>query len=146
PARFAPLVEKLVQPGDLAEIRQPVDFLGVNYYAPMFQRADPNGLVGGNWGGMPPGMHSTGMGWPVDPTGLIEILTELRDKYGNPPLYITENGAFFKEPETAGGIIDDQRRVLYLRDHIAAAHHALVSGVNLAGYFVWTLVDNWEWS
>jgi beta-glucosidase len=146
PARYLPLVEKLVQSGDMETIRQKIDFLGVNYYAPMYQRVDPAGLLGTNWGGLPPGMRTTAMDWGIDPTGLTDILFELRDRYGNPRLYITENGAFFKEAPDATGHIDDQERIAYLRDHIAAAHHAIAAGVNLGGYFIWTLLDNWEWA
>jgi beta-glucosidase len=146
PARFAPLVERLVQPGDLEQIHQKIDFLGVNYYAPMYQRPDPNGLVGTNWGGTPPGMQMTGMGWPIDPGGLVETLADLRDHYGNPRVYITENGAFFKEAPGPSGRIDDKQRIAYLHDHIAACHHAIAAGVNLGGYFIWTIIDNWEWA
>jgi beta-glucosidase len=146
PSRFVPLVEKLVQPGDLAQIRQKIDFLGINYYAPMYQRVDPTGLLGTNWGGIPTGMKTTAMDWAIDPTGLTDIVGELRDHYGNPRMYITENGAFFKEAPGPTGRIDDQERIGYLRDHIAATHRAIASGANLAGYFIWTLVDNWEWT
>lgn len=146
PTRFAPLVDGLVQPGDLEQIRQTIDFLGVNYYAPIYQRADPTGIVGGNWGALPPGMRTTAMGWPIDPAGLGETLADLRDHYGNPRVYVTENGAFFEETPGPGGRIVDTDRIVYLRDHIAACHHAIATGVNLGGYFIWTLVDNWEWA
>jgi beta-glucosidase len=146
PARYLPLVEKLVRPGDMAEICQPIDFLGVNYYSPMYQRADPSGLLGTNWGALPDGMRTTGMTWGIDPTGLTDILTELRTQYDNPRVYITENGAFFKETPDASGHVDDRERIAYLHDHIATAHHALAAGVNLGGYFIWTLIDNWEWA
>lgn len=146
PARYLPLVEKLIQPNDMAEIRRGVDFLGVNYYAPMYQRADPAGLLGTNWGALPKGTRTTAMDWGIDPSGLTDILGELRDHYGNPTVYITENGAFFKDVPGLSGRIDDEERISYLRDHIAAAHHAIESGSNLAGYFIWTLVDNWEWA
>jgi beta-glucosidase len=146
PTRYLPLVEKLVQPDDMTQIRQKVDFLGVNYYAPMYQRVDPNGLLGTNWGALPPGMQTTAMTWGVDPTGLTDILGELRDHYGNPRVFITENGAFFAEEPGSNGRVDDRQRIAYLRDHITAAHHAIASGVNLGGYFIWTLVDNWEWA
>ena len=146
PATYLPLVEKLVQPGDMEQIRQNVDFLGVNYYAPMYQRIDPNGLLGTNWGALPAGMQTTGMDWGIDPSGLTDILGELRDHYGNPRLYITENGTFFPEEPGPSGRVDDQQRIGYLRDHITTAHHAIASGVNLGGYFIWTLVDNWEWA
>jgi beta-glucosidase len=146
PQLYQPLVEKLIQPGDMAEIRQKVDFLGVNYYAPMYQRIDPNGLLGTNWGALPQGMQTTGMTWAVDPTGLNDILGTIRDEYGNPRVYITENGAFFDEAPGTSGRVDDQKRIAYLRDHITAAHRAIADGVNLGGYFIWTLVDNWEWA
>lgn len=146
PPRYLPLVEKLVQPSDMEEIHQPVDFLGVNYYSPMYQRSDPNGLLGTNWGALPPGMQITGMEWGVDPKGLTDILGNIRDNYGNPLVYITENGAYFKEAPDPSGRVDDRLRIAYLRDHITAAHHAIAQGVNLGGYFIWTLVDNWEWA
>jgi beta-glucosidase len=146
PARYLPLVEKLIQPGDMEQIRQKIDFLGVNYYAPMYQRIDPKGLLGTNWGALPPGMQTTGMEWGVDPTGLTDILGELRDHYGNPLVYITENGAYFKEAAGPSGKVDDRERIAYLRDHIAAANHAIAQGVNLGGYFIWSLIDNWEWA
>ena len=143
---LAPLVEKLVQPGDMEQIRQQIDFLGVNYYAPMYQRPDPAGIVGSNWGATPAGMRTTGMGWPIDPSGLVETLADLRDHYGNPRVYITENGAFFPEAPGPSGRIDDVERIAYLRDHIAACHHAIAAGANLGGYFIWTIIDNWEWA
>ena len=146
PTRYLPLVEKWVQPGDMAQIQQPIDFLGVNYYAPMYQRFDSNGLLGTNWGAIPQGMRTTGMGWPIDPAGLAETLIDLRDHYGNPRVYITENGAFFNEAPAPSGQVDDSERIAYLRDHIVAANHAIAEGVNLGGYFIWTLLDNWEWA
>jgi beta-glucosidase len=146
PARYLPLVEKLIQPDDMVQIRQKIDFLGVNYYAPMYIRDDPNGLLGANWGAIPTGMRTTGMGWPIDPAGLTEILVDLQHHYGNPRAYITENGAFFSEAPGPSGRIDDRERIAYLRDHMAAAYQAIAAGVNLGGYFIWTLIDNWEWA
>jgi len=146
PKLLEPYLDKLVHPGDLAEIQRKIDFLGVNYYSPMYQRADPAGLVGSNWGATPPGTKATGMGWPIDPNGLVEILLDLRSRYGNPRVYVTENGAYFKEMPGGGGRVDDQERIRYLHDHIAACHAAIVQGVNLAGYFVWTIMDNFEWA
>ena len=146
PKLLEPYLSKFVRKDDLLEIKRTVDFLGVNYYAPMYQRTDRNGLVGTNWGANPPGMPTTGMGWPVDPGGLIEVLADLRENYGNPPIYITENGAYFKEPPAAAGRIDDAERISYLRAHIAACHRAIGEGANLGGYFVWTIMDNFEWA
>jgi beta-glucosidase len=146
PKLLEPYLAKHVQKDDLLEIQRKVDFLGVNYYAPMYQRADPGGLVGTNWGQNPPGMKTTGMGWPVNPNGLVEVLGDLRDHYGNPRVYITENGAYFAETPDPAGHIDDVERIGYLRAHIVAAHRALAEGANLGGYFVWTIMDNFEWA
>lgn len=146
PKLLEPYVDRLVRQDDLLEIKRNVDFLGVNYYSPMYQRSDPNGLVGTNWGANPPNMPLTGMGWPIDPSGLVEVLADLRDHYGNPRVYITENGAYFPEKLDAAGHIEDTDRIGYLRAHIAAAHHALAEGANLGGYFAWTITDNFEWS
>ena len=146
PKLLEPYLQKFVKKDDLLEIERKVDFLGVNYYAPMYQRADPKGLVGTGWGANPPNMPVTGMGWPVDPGGLVEVLADLRDHYGNPPIYITENGAYFAEQPDAAGHVDDAARIGYLRAHIAAAHHAIAAGVNLGGYFAWTIMDNFEWA
>jgi beta-glucosidase len=139
-------IAKWVQPGDLEEIEQPLDFLGVNYYSPMYQRDDPAGLVGTNWGALPQGTPTTEMGWPVDPAALVEVLTDLRDHYGNPPVYITENGACYVDRPDAQGAIDDSPRIAYLRDHISACRKAIAQGVDLRGYFAWTILDNFEWA
>src|SRR5471030_472890 len=112
----------------------------------MYQRADSAGLVGTNWGAMPAGMQATGMGWAIDPEGLVEILLDLRSNYGNPRVYVTENGAYFKETPRGGDRIDDRERIGYLHNHIAACHAAIAKGANLAGYFVWTIMDNFEWA
>jgi beta-glucosidase len=88
----------------------------------------------------------TAMGWPIDPKGLFVVLSELRDRYGNLPLYVTENGACFSEAPGASGRIEDDRRIAYLHDHIAVCHQALAAKVDLRGYFVWTLMDNFEWA
>jgi beta-glucosidase len=146
PKLLEPHLGKLVRKDDLLESQQKIDFLGVNYYSPMYQKADPGGLVGTNWGALPPGMKTTAMGWAIDPSGLGEVLADLRDHYGNPPVYITENGAFFNETAGAGGQVKDEDRVFYLRDHITAAHRAIAEGANLRGYFVWTILDNFEWA
>jgi beta-glucosidase len=112
----------------------------------MYLRVDPAGLLGTNWGALPDGMRTTAMTWGIDPTGLTDILGVLRSEYGNPRVYITENGAFFKEAPGANGRVDDRQRIAYLRDHMAAAYQAIAAGVNLGGYFIWTLIDNWEWA
>jgi len=141
-ADFAPLTAA----GDLATMHQPVDFLGVNYYAPMYVAHAPQSLFGAWFGAVPEGMRFTAIGWPIDAAGLTEELIGLRDRYGNPELYVTENGACYDDPVAADGTVHDDDRIAYLRDHVAAANRALAAGVKLRGYFVWSLLDNFEWA
>ncbi|MGZ4148361.1 MAG: GH1 family beta-glucosidase [Actinomycetota bacterium] len=134
--------EPPVYAGDLETIAAPLDFLGVNYYAREYVRA------GG--GGRPVVVNRaeaehTEMGWEVYPDGLYEILVRLRDEYGAPPLYVTENGAAYAD-ERRGDRVDDPARVSYLERHVDAVARALADGVDVRGYFVWSLLDNFEWS
>ena len=138
---FAPLIAD----GDLQTIKQPVDFLGVNYYAPMYVAQAPQSLFGAWFGATPPGTRFTALGWPIDAGGLTDALIRLRDEYGNPDAYVTENGACYDDPPVADGVVHDADRVAYLRDHLAAARAALAAKCNLRGYFVWSLLDNFEW-
>ncbi|MGE5268716.1 MAG: glycoside hydrolase family 1 protein, partial [Thiohalocapsa sp.] len=146
PAMIAADLAALVKGDDLARIRQKIDFVGVNYYNPMYQKADPSGLVGSNWGAVPADLQRTALGWPVDPQGLVEVLADLRDHYGNPPVYITENGACYADRTSAGGRVEDRDRIAFLEAHIAACHRALAQKADLRGYFAWTLLDNFEWA
>lgn len=136
----------LVADGDLKAIRQPIDFLGVNYYSPMYIADAPKSLFGAWFGAVPPGLRFTAMGWPIDPAGLTEELIHLHARYGDIDFYITENGACFDDKVGSDGTVHDEARVAYLRDHVAAAHRAIAAGVKLRGYFVWSLLDNFEWS
>jgi beta-glucosidase len=86
------------------------------------------------------------MDWPIDPTGLRDILIRLRREYGDLPLFVTENGAAYPDRLTADGRVADPERIDYLHTHLAAAHEALAEGVDLRGYFVWSLLDNFEWA
>jgi beta-glucosidase len=86
------------------------------------------------------------MGWPVTPEGLYEELTSLRERYGDLELYVTENGACYDDRVDADGTVHDEDRIAFISDHLAAARRALAEGVNLRGYFVWSLLDNFEWA
>jgi beta-glucosidase len=123
-----------------------MDFLGINYYSRMYVANAPGSLLGAWWGPIPGVTRFTAMGWPVTPEGLHEELTSLRDRYGDLELYVTENGACFDDRVDADGTVHDDDRIAFLRDHLAAAHRALADGVNLRGYFVWSLLDNFEWA
>jgi beta-glucosidase len=146
PAAIAADFAPLVAPGDLATMRQPIDFFGLNYYAPMYVADAPQNLLGAWFGAVPAGTRFTAFGWPIDPSGLTDALHRLRDQYGNPDIYVTENGACYDDPVAPDGTVHDDDRVAYLRDHLAAARRALADGVKLRGYFVWSLLDNFEWA
>jgi beta-glucosidase len=139
---FAPFIAT----DDFTTMRQPIDYLGVNYYSPTYVAHAPESLFGAWFGPAPAGMRCTAMGWPIDAGGLTKELIRLRDSYDNPELYVTENGACFDDLLAADGTIRDDDRIAYLRDHINAARNAIAAGVKLRGYFVWSLLDNFEWA
>ena len=131
-----------VHPGDLAAIHTPLDFLGVNYYTPTYIAAERDGSPA--W--RPPPGPTTAMGWSIDPAGLHETLLRVKTEYsGNLPLYVSENGASFRDYVNPEGTCHDPERVDFMREHLREAHRAIGEGVPLTGYFVWSLVDNFEW-
>ncbi len=132
-----------VEPGDLEAIATPADFLGVNYYSRAVMRAGERGEPIG----VPqaPREALTAMGWEVWPRGLTDVLLRLTREYGAKRLYVTESGAAFDDAVDPDGRVRDTRRVEYLRGHLAAALDAIAAGVPLAGFFVWSLLDNFEW-
>ena len=132
---------------DLDEIKTPIDFLGINYYKRGITKADDSVLIERATRVDNPRGTVTEVGWEVFAEGLTKTLTWVRDSYGDLPLYITENGAAFYDPPVAfNGRVEDPLRVDYLRDHIAAVRTAMQQGVNVRGYYVWSLLDNFEWA
>lgn len=123
-----------------------MDFLALNYYTSEVVRHSDNG------GPMQvevvpqPEFRHTEMNWAVRPDGFHRLLVWLNRRYPNLPLYVTENGAAFDDRPNAEGFVNDQNRIDYLRDHFAAARQAMADGVDLRGYFVWSLLDNLEWA
>jgi beta-glucosidase len=138
-----------VRPGDLEAIAARTDFLGVNYYSPVILRSEvtpesenePLMLL---YHG--PEYEYTDIGMMVYPDGLRHLLSRLHFEYQPGRIYITENGASYSDGPDGGGRVRDKRRLSYLRDHLVAAHRAIECGVPLAGYFVWSVMDNFEWS
>jgi beta-glucosidase len=130
-----------------ADIRQPIDFLGINYYTRGIMRHDDSELPVRASRVKMPGSLYTDTNWEVHAPSLARTLTWVKERYGNLPLYVTENGAAFYDPaKVAAPRVDDPLRVQYLRDHLLAARDAIDRGVDLRGYFVWSLLDNFEWS
>src|SRR5260221_1405678 len=136
-----------VRDGDLAVISAPLDAFGVNYYSPTRLSELPDSPLPFRMEPIP-GYRVTAFGWPVIPAGLTELLTMLKDRYGErlPPVYVTENGCSVNDEVAADGTVDDQPRIGYLDGHIRAVHAAMIAGVDVRGYFVWSLMDNFEWS
>ncbi|MFJ4044132.1 glycoside hydrolase family 1 protein [Microbacterium sp. NPDC089987] len=149
---------------DLAQIHQPLDFYGLNYYMPTLVAAgagdgeSPDGTSQA-MADLPfrlldfEGVPTTGFGWPIQPAGFARSLAEVQERYGDalPPVHITENGASFPDEVGPDGTVDDVERVAFLRDHLAAALEAVApggpaEGLDLRGWFVWSLMDNWEWA
>ncbi|HUP47447.1 MAG TPA: GH1 family beta-glucosidase [Thermoanaerobaculia bacterium] len=137
----------VIPSSDFDAIHQPVDFLGVNYYKRAVTRNDRGQLIERASHVRQPEAIRTELDWEVYPPGLTDILLWVRDRYGDVPLYVTENGAcFYDPPEALGETVEDPLRVHYLREHIRAAGEAIRRGVDVRGYFVWSLLDNYEWS
>ena len=161
PALLPP--DGLIEDTDMATIAAPLDFLGVNYYQPVHLRpGDPDNLrrdeeappvrVDGVVKYRPDGVYQpnsvarTAMDWLVDPEGLYELLLRLSKDAPGLPLYVTENGCAAEDYVNPEGAVDDVERVRFLHLHLAAAARAIRDGANLAGYYVWSLLDNFEWA
>jgi beta-glucosidase len=152
-----------VRPGDLEIAHQPLGSLGINYYSTDYVRRKNDGVAeliaqeqrsgvweGANVGGenvetLPPTGPLTQTGWNQEPAGLTDILVEISRRYPDLPLLITENGSAWDDTVSADGTVHDPQRVTYLAQHIDALAAALDQGANVAGYFVWSLLDNFEW-
>ena len=132
---------------DLALIRQPIDFLGVNYYTRGIARFDPHAWPLQAASERRPRATYTETGWEVFAPALTDVLVWVKERYGSVPIYVTENGAaFYDPPSLESDGLADPLRVEYLRRHVAAVHAALERGVDVRGYFVWSLLDNFEWA
>ncbi|WP_446664465.1 GH1 family beta-glucosidase [Flexivirga sp. B27] len=146
-----------IQDCDLATAHQPLDFLGVNFYFPTRPKAvahdepDPAKRVASDLGTeqvIHEGEYLTEMGWPVDADAFTALFTWLRDEYGDalPPIYVTENGIACPDVVGPDGTVDDQDRIRYVGDHLAAVRSAMDQGVDIRGYYLWSLMDNFEWA
>ncbi|MER6345827.1 GH1 family beta-glucosidase [Streptomyces sp. NPDC001595] len=139
-------VELPEQPGDLDVIAAPLDWHGVNYYFPVTVADDPSGPVPHAAEVRLPDVPRTGMDWQIDADGLEAILMRLTDDYGATRLYVTENGSAFPDTVAPDGTVDDPDRTRYLEQHVAACARAVRKGAPLAGYYAWSLLDNFEWA
>jgi beta-glucosidase len=133
------------QPGDLATIATPLDFLGANYYSPAVIADDPGGPVPYARDLPPDGVPQTMLNWEIRAAGLEQVLLRLAREYGAREVIVTENGSAWADNVTPDGQVHDDGRVRYLEEHLAACARAVQGGVPLAGYFAWSLLDNFEW-
>jgi len=137
-------IEPYMQAGDLARINRPLDWFGVNHYSPVYVRADASAHLGFGFGDKPPDLPVTPIGWPIDPNAFRDTLLAVATRYGL-PVYVLENGmGGHDKPDDSGAVLDDNR-VAYLRVYIAAMNEAAAAGADIRGYFVWSLLDNFEW-
>ncbi len=140
-----------VRPADLPVIAAPIDMLGINYYTPTLVDVGQPTDGPSPWPGcrdvrfVPQPGPATAMGWAIDAQGLRNVVHRVHDRYGPMPLMITETGAAFDDELGVDGVRDDERNA-YLRDHLTVVHAAISHGVDLRGYFVWSLLDNFEWA
>jgi len=146
PARILPELDPWIRNGDLELARQPIDFLGINHYCRAHIRANPKAVLG--YDQVPPPAHlpRTSFDWEINPDEFRDVLLWLHDQYPCPPMYITENGAYFDDVLSEDGKVHDARRIDFLAGYIKAMLEARQRGVEIRGYFVWSLLDNFEWA
>lgn len=144
PVELAPLMEAVIRPGDLERIRRPVDWFGVNHYSPIYARADAKAPLGFAWAEAPPETRRSPIGWQLDPAAFRDTLLNIHRRY-RLPIYVTENGAGAVETPSDAGEIPDRERIDYLRSYGEALREAVAAGADVRGYFVWSLLDNFEW-
>ncbi len=130
---------------EVTQLCVPIDFIGINYYLRLLVRDDATASVPRAAIVSPPDRRRTALGWEIFPTGLTDTLAWVAVRYGNIPLYITENGAAFDDNPLPNGSVEDKERINYFQEHLQAAGQALRAGVKLRGYYVWSLFDNFEW-
>jgi beta-glucosidase len=146
PTRLLPEFEPFVRSGDLETIRQPIDFLGINHYSRAYIQADSKALLGFRHVSPPAAIPQTSFDWEINPKEFSDELLWLHETYPCPPIYVTENGAYFDDTVSEDGKVRDARRIEFLDRYIHAMREAQSQGVDVRGYFVWSLLDNFEWA
>jgi beta-glucosidase len=145
PDLLMPAIAPHMRAGDLARMCRPLDWFGLNHYSPIYARWDAGAPLGFQFTDPPPGTPRTPIGWPIEPDAFAETLMTVHRRY-RLPIYVTENGLGGPDKPDASGIIDDQHRIAYLRAYTGAMRGAIAQGADVRGYFVWSLLDNFEWN
>ena len=144
PDELAPSIAPYVKAGDMDRIKRPVDWFGLNHYSPIYASADPDSPLGFAWRDAPPDVPRSPIGWQVDPNAFRDVLVNTCRRYGL-PIYVTENGAGAVEKLDAAGQVRDDARINFLAAYVDALRQAVSLGADVRGYFVWSLLDNFEW-
>ena len=133
-----------MQAGDLARIQRPVDWFGLNHYSPVYVKADASARLSFNFGDRPAGTPVTPIGWPIDPDAFRDTLLRVSENY-RLPIYVLENGLGGHDKPDANGAVADGERITFLRSYVGALNDAVAAGADVRGYFIWSLLDNFEW-
>ncbi|EJW09580.1 Beta-galactosidase [Rhodovulum sp. PH10] len=144
PSLIADLILPWAQAGDLAKICRPIDWFGLNHYSPHYMKAGDGNPLGVAWGPAPESVRRTAMGWPIEPDAFRDTLVFLSDRY-RLPVYVLENGTANPDVVDAKGEVHDPSRIDYLKAYIGALGEARAAGADVRGYFIWSLLDNFEW-
>lgn len=145
PAALAEAIEPFEKPGDMALIARPVDWFGLNHYSPHYIKADSGNLLGCSFGAAPAEVAKTSIGWTIVPDAFRDTLLEIDARF-RLPIYVLENGTADADKVNAEGHVQDNGRIAYLQAYTAAMQEAIAAGANVRGYFVWSLLDNFEWT
>lgn len=145
PEPLASELAPLIQPGDMARIQQKMDFFGLNHYNRVYVGPNANASWGVAETAPAPGLPLTDVNWFIDPSAFLEQIHDTARRYGNPPIYITENGAAFPDALRPDRRVVDDARIDYFAGYLAAMHQAIAEGCDVRGYFAWSLMDNFEW-
>lgn len=137
-------VASLIQSGDMERIRQPLDWFGLNHYSPIYAKAGPDEPLEFTWTDAPEGVEKSDIGWPIRPDAFRDQVLEVHRRY-RLPIYVTENGYGGPDAPDAEGRIQDDKRIAFLDAYIRAMAEAMDTGADVRGYFVWSLLDNFEW-
>lgn len=137
-------IDAFVQPGDLARISKRVDWFGLNHYSPVFVKDDPGALLKFGFGEKPADLSVTPNGWPISPKAFEQTLLTVSRQYSL-PVYVLENGFGGNDAPDADGEVHDSERIAFLKAYIEAMDSAVANGADVRGYFIWSLLDNFEW-
>ncbi len=144
PPSLASAIEPYQQPGDMASICRPLDWFGLNHYSPNYIKANPDEVLGFGFAGPPAEVPRTAIGWPIVPDAFADTLIEIDRRY-RVPIYVLENGTATDDKLDASGNVSDPGRIAYIKGYIEAMQRAIAAGADVRGYFVWSLLDNFEW-